>query len=260
MESTFQSEDASLPNRLEITPVSESSEGLSLLDDESDQISTMEIDSGDEENSTTINNVVELSSDLSIQPASESLQALPEEESDDLSLPELASIEPPQELASTDPPQELASMEAPIGHQVNPTSLFRPSAEPVMKGLGQTDPQREFAESIRNGNYVEAVATVVSKLCHLEIVTIVEDEDCPPSSEDLAHSQGTVGQRIITRMDLVGGDITKVIGKRFVERSEYKPLQDMHNQQVTEGLAIMKTNLDNLVKAINSLKSLTNPD
>jgi hypothetical protein len=129
-----------------------------------------------------------------------------------------------------------------------------------MASVRQDDPQQEFAESIRNGKYMEAVATVVSQLCHLEIVTIVEDEDDLPSNVDLAHSQGLPGQRIITRMDLVGGDITKVIGKRFIERSEYKPLQEMHNQQVAEGLGIMKTNLDNLVKAINSLKSLKNLD
>ena len=126
--------------------------------------------------------------------------------------------------------------------------------------VSQNDTQREFAESIRSGKYVEAVATVVSKLCHLEIVTIVEDEDDPRSPVGLAHSQGIAGQRMITRMDLVGGDITKVIGKRFIERSEYKPLQEMHNQQVTEGLGIMKTNLDNLVKAINSLKNLKDLD
>jgi hypothetical protein len=128
--------------------------------------------------------------------------------------------------------------------------------EPEMSIVLQNDPQREFAESIRNGKYVEAVATVVSKLCHLEIVTIVEDEEDALSHVDSAHSQGLPGQRMITRMDLVGGDITKVIGKRFIERPEYKPLQEMHNQQVTEGLGIMKTNLENLMNAINSLKNL----
>jgi hypothetical protein len=107
---------------------------------------------------------------------------------------------------------------------------------------------------------MEAVATVVSQLCHLEIVTIVEDEDDLSNMVEPAPDQGLPGQRIITRMDLVGGDITKVIGKRFVERSEYKPLQEIHNQQVAEGLGIMKNNLENLVKAINSLKSLKNLD
>jgi hypothetical protein len=242
MDSTFQPENSPLSKDLEITPESESMEDLPPLEDEPELISGLGMDSGDEDNPQDVGNVVDLGRDMTVQPEPEDLQTLPEAQSDeDSSLQDSAS-------ADVSPLQKTQS------------SLVRLPMEPDMAIVSQNDTQREFAESIRSGKYVEAVATVVSKLCHLEIVTIVEDEDDPRSPVGLAHSQGIAGQRMITRMDLVGGDITKVIGKRFIERSEYKPLQEMHNQQVTEGLGIMKTNLDNLVKAINSLKNLKDLD
>jgi hypothetical protein len=243
MDSAFQPENSLLSNDFEITPESESIEDLAPREDEPQPISGFGADSGNEENLQDIGNPVVLGFDQPIQPESESLHALPESESnDDLPLRESASGEVSTSLPTTG------------------SLLVRPSTQPGMASVRQDDPQQEFAESIRNGNYMEAVATVVSQLCHLEIVTIVEDEDDLSNMVESAPDQGLPGQRIITRMDLVGGDITKVIGKRFVERSEYKPLQEIHNQQVAEGLGIMKNNLENLVKAINSLKSLKNLD
>lgn len=243
MDSAFQPENSLISNDFEITPESESIEDLAPREDEPQPISGFGADYGNEENLQDISNPVVLGMDEPIQPESESLHALPEAESnDDLPLHESAPGDASTSLPTTR------------------SLLVRPSTQTGLASVRQDDPQREFAESIRNGKYMEAVATVVSQLCHLEIVTIVEDEDDLSNMVEPAPDQGLPGQRIITRMDLVGGDITKVIGKRFVERSEYKPLQEIHNQQVAEGLGIMKNNLENLVKAINSLKSLKNLD
>lgn len=134
--------------------------------------------------------------------------------------------------------------------------LSRPAADAGMAIVRDEDPRQEFAACVRQKKYVDAMATVVSQLCYLEIVTIVEDENDAQATVAGYQDQGLPGHRMVTRIDLAGGDITTILGKRFIEDPNYKPIQDLHHKQVAEGLEIIKNNIGILKDAINTLKNL----
>jgi hypothetical protein len=116
--------------------------------------------------------------------------------------------------------------------------------------------QEEFARNVSSQNYRDALASVVTQLSHLEIVTIVEDENEPVSPSGGGSQQGMPGKRMVTTIDLLDGDITNVIGSRFVENPTYSPLREMHRQQVDQGFSILDKNVQILMSAIQQLKQL----
>lgn len=116
--------------------------------------------------------------------------------------------------------------------------------------------QEEFARNVSSRNYRDALASVVTQLSHLEIVTIVEDENEAVPLSGGASQQGMPGKRMVTTIDLLDGDITNVIGSRFVENPTYSPLREMHRQQVDQGFSILDKNVQILIRAIQQLKQL----
>lgn len=115
--------------------------------------------------------------------------------------------------------------------------------------------QAQFREDIRNGNYLKAIGAVVSRMSQLQIHTIIEDEDDPHYSGNLADFQGLAGQRMITCIDLLDGDLKNVIGSRFIEGDSYHSFREYHVSQVDKGLGIISQNISALQQAIKNLQS-----
>ena len=120
--------------------------------------------------------------------------------------------------------------------------------------------QQAFAQKISQRNFFDAMAMIVGELSHLEIMTIVEDEDDPYFEGDLSDYRGLPGQRMITRIGLIDGDIQNFIGSRFIESASYQDLNQFHREQVEQSHQIIKNNLEALKNAINYLEGLTNQD
>lgn len=117
--------------------------------------------------------------------------------------------------------------------------------------LKYSEKEAEFKKKIKERNFFEAFAGVVMDLVRLEVITVVEDQVTPYQSLD--EIEGLPGQRMVTIVNLLDGDIKNIIGSRFVEDAAYTQLKDFHAEQVNKSHAILKGNIDCLSTAIKSL-------
>jgi len=121
-----------------------------------------------------------------------------------------------------------------------------------MNNKNTQEKQKDFKEKIKHKQFYEAFADVVKDIIQLRVFTIIED-DINLLQDDLDKVEGQPSRRIVTIIDLLDGDIKNIIGKDFVEKSEYKELQTYHLSEVEKGQVIIKENLDSLQKAIKAL-------
>lgn len=142
----------------------------------------------------------------------------------------------------------------------NPTtnsSLTPAQSSPSSQShLVASTPQKdEFKKSIDERNFFDAFAVVVKDLNQLKVTTIVEDEledaDIPMTST--TQMEGKPGKRLVTVIDLVDGDITNIVGSRFVNDPSYSQLREQHLEQVMNGQRIIKRNLEILRAALREL-------
>lgn len=238
MDTTFPADPTPLPSNLAVTPEAETMDDLVPTPDTVAATPAVSTSNGFADQSQAGAEAEVLPASFSLQPEAEEWPAEPEPHIDVLpaSPPSPVALPGTSHLAAT------------------PGLPSSPAAELVR--VPRDDAQTEFANCVRQRNYVGAFASVVSRLCQLEVITIIEDEDHPASPLELGQDQGLPGHRLLTRIDLLTGDITNILGKRFIENPDYKPIKDLHNQQVDKGLAIMKDNLQTLMSAFNSLKNL----
>lgn len=115
--------------------------------------------------------------------------------------------------------------------------------------------KEEFKENIKKRNFVEAFAAVLQDIVKLDVITVIEDniEDIDIDYQSLDEIEGLPGQRIITIINLLDGDIKNIIGSRFVEDKAYTQLREFHAEQVNKSHAVLKGNIDCLSTAIKSL-------
>jgi hypothetical protein len=238
MDSSFQAATTPRQSNL-IVPEDEALDNLPLTAGEGEARPSVNLTSAPAEQSQAVAAPSGAASAMAIQPDAEDLPELPNGNN------HTPAASPGQSLG----PEETSQV-------IHPPLLARPAVDAGMAIVRRDDPRREFAECVKQRNYVDAMAAVVGQLCYLEIVTIVEDEDEAQSASESSQDQGLPGHRMVTRMDMAAGDITKIIGKRFIENPDYKPIQDLHQRQVAEGLDVIKNNIQILMNAINSLKNL----
>lgn len=113
--------------------------------------------------------------------------------------------------------------------------------------------EQEFRRNINEKNFYEAFAVVVKDLNRLKVTTIIEDEIEGGNAGFAEDLQGQPGKRMITAIDLIDGDITNVIGTRFIDNPDYAKLREEHIEQVLKGQDIVKGNLEVLRTAIREL-------
>lgn len=142
------------------------------------------------------------------------------------------------------------------GNPINP-SLERIRNQ--RENLGDSTPQKEaFKKSINDKNFFEAFAVVVKDLTQLKITTIVEDEFEEENtwSVPVKELEGKPGKRLVTIIDLINGDITNIVGNRFINNQDYTTIRDQHIEQVAKGQDIIKSNLGILQSALKELIEL----
>lgn len=138
----------------------------------------------------------------------------------------------------------------------NPSPLAR---QPSRSGLVSSTPQKEaFRKNINQKDFFEAFAVVVRDLNQFTVTTIIEDEiEAGQSSQvPVAELEGQPGKRLVTIVDLVDGDITNIVGSRFIHHQDYGKLREQHINQVAKGQEIIKSNLEILQTAINHLMEI----
>jgi hypothetical protein len=116
-------------------------------------------------------------------------------------------------------------------------------------------PKTSFQEKVNDNKFFEAFASVIEDTVTLEIMTIVEDENenWVKDKGDRKKEQGMPGKRMVTQIKLLNGDITNIIGNRFIENPSYEHLREFHETQVLKGQDIIKGNLECLHKALTYL-------
>ena len=130
-------------------------------------------------------------------------------------------------------------------------------AVPDFPEMKVSEKQKSFSKNIHHRNYFDSIAAIVSEMSHLEIVTIIEDEDDPLFESDCRHQTGLLGQRIISKIELLEGRIETVIGSRFIENSNYEKIRFYHQEQLKNGQQAIIDNLSALKEAIAYLKELS---
>lgn len=76
----------------------------------------------------------------------------------------------------------------------------------------------------------------------------------PPAGQPQDKSYGMTGSAIITQIDLIQGDITTVIDKKFENPSN--PMRQVHEEQVDRANSIIRTNIAVLKELGEILESL----
>lgn len=136
---------------------------------------------------------------------------------------------------------------------LSPSPLAR---QPSRRGLVSSTPQKEaFRKNINQKDFFEAFAAVVRDLNQFTVTTIIEDEieTGKASQVPVEEIEGQPGKRLVTIIDLVDGDITNIVGSRFLQNQDYSKLREQHINQVAKGQEIIKSNLEILQTAIKEL-------
>lgn len=140
------------------------------------------------------------------------------------------------------------------GNDAIASSLSR-STNPPSGGRRSTSSKEQYKKHISDRNFFEAFAVVVKDLNQLKVTTIIEDEleDANTQMIPTERNEGKPGKRMVTVIDLIDGDITNIIGSRFINDSSYGNLRQQHLEQVVKGQEIIKSNLKILQDAIDEL-------
>ena len=110
--------------------------------------------------------------------------------------------------------------------------------------------QNEFLQKLEKNDFLGAFMSAIKDAIQLENVTVVEERDQDlvktlNESKDKGKGKakkykGDKGKRIYTKIDLLDGDITNIIGSEFLKDEEDGRLIDFHKEQLEKGQEIIK--------------------
>ncbi len=89
---------------------------------------------------------------------------------------------------------------------------------------------------------LDRIATAFERLVTLEIVTVVGQASWGAQGYELPRADDALTQAMVTRIDLVQGDITTVIPVSFLDPAR-EPLRTFHQSREAEAHQIVKDNL-----------------
>ncbi len=89
---------------------------------------------------------------------------------------------------------------------------------------------------------LEEIKNAVAEFKTLEIVTVVGSIKPGKSVKDLSFEFGDDTKSILTRIDLLSGDITTVLDEAYVT-GDYQGLRDYHAQREDKGYVIIRNNI-----------------
>jgi hypothetical protein len=112
----------------------------------------------------------------------------------------------------------------------------------------------EFKRHVKAGNLSEALKMALSEVIELKITTWV----MPTTEDDLGDSssnasQAKPGYRMMTRINIVDGDIDNEVGSQFLSSGPYSELREFHLNQVQKGREIINRNLQVLKDLFGTL-------
>lgn len=97
-------------------------------------------------------------------------------------------------------------------------------------------------------SFIQSIKNDFDRLATLEIRTIVGPVTIDPTSGRLVPDPAA--KQIVTRINLVAGDITTAIHPDFIT-GEYKDLRDFHAQREKEGHSIINDNIATLKSLVD---------
>ncbi len=116
-------------------------------------------------------------------------------------------------------------------------------------------PSDRFREALSSGNIGQALTIALGEAIELEITTWVVERPADDSGTEVQSGdrpKPPPGQRMMTRINIVDGDIENEIGRDFID-GPYAGLRDFHLQEVDKGVDIIKQNLENLQNLFETL-------
>ncbi len=111
----------------------------------------------------------------------------------------------------------------------------------------------EFKQHIKAGNLSEALKIALAEVIELKITTWVVPtvENATESASDFP--EATPGYRMMTRINIVDGEIDNEVGSQFLNSGPYSELREFHLNQVQKGREIIYRNLQVLKDLFSTL-------
>ncbi|MFB2644939.1 hypothetical protein ACE09Y_01500 [Raphidiopsis sp. BLCC-F218] len=108
------------------------------------------------------------------------------------------------------------------------------------------------SNTVNLSSVMDIVKTVLADVIELQIETSVIDE----SSYNDNASSTKPENKMVTRINLVDGDIKNEIGTSFIGSGPYTELREFHLSQVQEGREIIQKNIESVQKLGEILMSM----
>jgi len=109
-----------------------------------------------------------------------------------------------------------------------------------------------FKREFQAGNLDQALRSALAEAIGLKISTWVAS---PEDGHSTALSRP--GHRLVTRINLVDGDVDNEVGDRFLTTGPYAEVRAFHHQQVLNGQAIIHQNVQGVQELFQMLVTLT---
>lgn len=114
-----------------------------------------------------------------------------------------------------------------------------------------------MAENEKIDELITKIKDAIENLITLEIVTAVGNVTVSSEDEKLSVVNIENAPAILTKIDLIQGDIKTIFHEEFVT-GNYKDLKDFHAEREGQGHEIIKGNLEALKKLFDLAKNLKN--